>query len=105
MNRRVNNDVDYAWFSLYSHLRSRVEDYTAGDLTGQNMALSSTAHQKTELESAETAANGPDRRAGGIGPKSALEPKCSATKPANDICQRAEHWLEIGGSRTGTFKS
>ena len=39
------------------------------------MALSSTAHQKTELESAETAANGPDRRAGGIGPKSALEPK------------------------------
>ena len=39
------------------------------------MALSSTAHQKADRRSAILAANGPDRRVGGIGPKSALEPK------------------------------
>ena len=63
----MNGDVDDAWFSLYSHPRSRIENYTAGDLTGGNMALSSTAHQEVDRESAKTAANGPDRRAGGIG--------------------------------------
>ena len=51
------------------------------------MPLSYTAHQKADRQSAEMAANGPDRRVGGIGPKSALEPKCpdSAHAPIGTV--------------------
>ena len=53
-------------FTLSSHPRSRVDSYTAGDLTGGNIVLYYTAHQKAELKSVVLAANGPDRRVGGI---------------------------------------
>ena len=39
------------------------------------MAFYSTAHQKADRGSAILAANGPDRRVGGIGPKITLESK------------------------------
>ena len=83
----MNGDADDASFTRYSHLSSQVVCYTTGDLTGGNMALSSTAHQKADRGSAILAANGPDRRVGGIGPKSALEPKCpdSAHAPTGTV--------------------
>ena len=63
----MNGDVDDAWFSLYSHPRSRVDSYNSGDLAGGNIVPFSTAHQKADRGSAILAANGPDRRVGGIG--------------------------------------
>ena len=58
---------DGASFTLYSHTRSRVDSCTAGDLTGGNAVLYSIAHQKADRNSVVLAANGPDRRVGGIG--------------------------------------
>ena len=68
MNRRVNDDVDDASFTRYSHLCSRVDGYTAGDLAGGHTVLYSTSHQKADRKSAILAAKGPDRRVGRIGP-------------------------------------
>ena len=71
----MNGDVDGAAFTLYSHPRSQVDSCTAVDLTGGNVVFYSIAHQKAERKSVVLAANGPDRRVCGIGPKSALERK------------------------------
>ena len=74
-------------FTLYSQLRSQVECDTPADPLVGNFVLYSTAHQKADRGSAILAANGPDRRVGGIGPKSALEPKCpdSAHAPTGTV--------------------
>ena len=63
----MNGAAEGASFTLFSHPRPRVDSYTAGDLTGGNIALYSTAHRKADRGSAILAANGPDRRVGGIG--------------------------------------
>ena len=53
-------------FTLYSQLRSQVECDTPADPLVGNFVLYSTAHQKADRGSAILAANGPDRRVGGI---------------------------------------
>ena len=64
----MNEDVDDALFTLFSHLRSRVECNAHVDPTGENMVLRCTTHEKADRELLKLAENGADRRVGGIGP-------------------------------------
>ena len=98
----MNGDVDGAAFTLYSHPRSRFDSYTADDLTGGNFVLCFIAHQKAERKSVVLAANGPDRRVGGIGPESALEPKWPDSKPFLEHDQRLEEQRLVDDDRPST---
>jgi hypothetical protein len=61
----VNEDVDDALFTLFSHLRSRVECDDHADPTGENMVLRCTTHEKADRELLKLAENGADRRVDG----------------------------------------
>ena len=69
----MNGDVDDALFTLFSHLRSRVECNAHADPTGENMVLRCTTHEKADRELLKLAENGADRRVGGISSSGALE--------------------------------